>query len=57
MIVGPDDKVVQGQALGSPNNPVAESIDVVPTIAHILGFKDNVPEGLMPGRVLDEALI
>ncbi|MFK8005684.1 MAG: hypothetical protein AB8H03_04905 [Saprospiraceae bacterium] len=57
MIVGPDDKVVQGQALGSPNNPVAESIDVVPTIAHILGFKDSVPAELMPGRVLDEALI
>lgn len=57
MIVGPDDKVVQGQALGSPNNPVAESIDVVPTIAHILGFKDSVPSNLMPGRVLDEALI
>ncbi len=57
MIVGPDDKVVQGQALGTPNNPVAESIDVVPTIAHILGFKDSVPGGLMPGRVLEEALI
>lgn len=57
MIVGPEDKVVQGQALGSPNNPVAESIDVVPTIAHILGFKDSVPGGLMPGRVLEEALI
>lgn len=57
MIVGPDDKVVQGQALGSPNNPVAESIDVVPTIAHILGFKDSVPSNLMPGRVLEEALV
>lgn len=57
MIVGPDDKVVQGQALGSPSNPVAESIDVVPTIAHILGFKDSVPSDMMPGRVLDEALI
>ena len=57
MIVGPDDKVVQGQVLGSPNNPVAESIDVVPTIAHILGFKDNVPGNLMPGRVLEEAFV
>lgn len=57
MVVGPDDKVVQGQSLGSPNNPVAESIDMVPTIAHILGFKDSVPAGLMPGRVLEEALI
>lgn len=57
MVVGPNDKVVQGQSLGSPNNPVAESIDMVPTIAHILGFKDSVPAGLMPGRVLEEALI
>lgn len=57
MIVGPSDKVVQGQVLGTPNNPAAESIDVVPTIAHILGFKDTVPSYLMPGRVLTEALV
>ena len=57
LMVGPSNKVVQGQVLGTPNNPAAESIDVVPTIAHILGFKDNVPNNLMPGRVLDEALI
>jgi len=57
MIVGPNDKVVQGQELGTQGNPAAESIDVVPTIAHILGFKDSVPSNLMPGRVLEEALL
>ena len=57
MIVGPPDKVVQDQSLGSPFNPVAESIDIVPTIGHILGFKDAIPGGLLPGRVLTEAFV
>ncbi len=54
LIVGPPDKVIQGQVLGSPGNPAAESIDVVPTIGHILDFKDQMP-GLAPGRVMMEA--
>ncbi len=57
MVVGPPDKVVQNEALGSAFNPAAESIDIVPTIAHILGFKDAMPGGLLPGRVLTEAFV
>ena len=57
LIVGPSDKVVQNQVLGSPGNPIGESIDIAPTIANILGFDDSVPSGMLPGRVLDEAFI
>lgn len=57
MIVGPPDKIKQNQALGNPGNPVAEPIDVVPTIAHILGFHDDIPGGLLSGRILQEAFI
>jgi len=34
---------------------VGESIDIVPTIAHALGFLDAIPPGMLPGRVLEEA--
>ncbi|MEM1319908.1 MAG: hypothetical protein AAGG75_06595 [Bacteroidota bacterium] len=56
LIVGPPDKVVQGQVLGSLGNPAAESIDVVPTIGHILGFEESMG-GRVPGRVLNEAFV
>ncbi len=55
LIVGPPGKVKQGQVVGNTSNPVGESIDIVPTIAHILGFKDDIPGGLLPGRALTEA--
>lgn len=55
LIVGPPGKVKQNQVVGSAGMPVGESIDIVPTIAHILGFKDEIPGGLLPGRVLTEA--
>jgi hypothetical protein len=55
MVVGPASKVKQGQVIGSQGNPVGESIDIVPTIAHILGFDTNIPAGKLPGRVLTEA--
>ncbi len=57
LIAGPPDKVVQGQVLGSEGNPAAESVDIVPTIAHILGFDDVMPTGMLDGRVLTEAFV
>lgn len=57
LIAGPNGKVVQGQELGTEGSPAAEAIDIVPTIAHVLGFKDDVPGYLMPGRVLEEAFV
>lgn len=56
LIVGPQGTVVQDQVLGSPGNPAAESIDIVPTIAHILGVDTAIP-GFLPGRVLSEAFV
>ena len=54
MIAGPEDKVVRDE-FGTFGNAAAESIDIVPTIAHILGFEEDIPNGLLPGRVLNEA--
>ena len=57
LVVGPSDKVVQNQSLGTPDSPVGASIDVVPTIGHILGFNDDIPGGLLPGSVLEQAFV
>ena len=57
LVVGPDDKVIQGQTLGTIGSPIGESIDIVPTIAHILGFYDDIPTYLLPGNVLEQAFI
>ena len=57
LIVGPPDKVVQGQVVGAPTSNVGESIDIVPTIARILGFDDRIPSGMLPGRFLNEAFV
>lgn len=53
MIAGPAGKVNQGQTI---NDITGESIDIVPTIANILGFGDSIPGGMLSGRVLNEAL-
>ena len=37
------------------NNSGGESIDIVPTVANILGFDNEIPSGLLSGRVLTEA--
>ena len=58
LMVGPNGVVKHDEIIKddmNESNPVAESIDVVPTIAHILGFKDDIPNGKLPGRVLTEA--
>ncbi len=57
LMVGPPGVVAQGNVVGSSLTPVGESIDVVPTIAHILGFRDAIPGGFLPGRVLHEAFV
>lgn len=57
LIVGPPNKVNQNLSLGSAGNPVGQTIDIVPTIAHILGFYDQIPSGMLPGQVLTQAFI
>ena len=50
LVVGPDDKVQQGK-LGTGG----ESIDIVPTIAHILGFDHETDYPELDGKVLNES--
>jgi hypothetical protein len=57
LIVGPSSVVKQNVSYGTSTTPVGESVDIVPTIAHILGFDSSIPAGLLPGRVLTEAFI
>ena len=57
LIVGPPSVVVQGGSIGSAGSPKGESVDVVPTIAHILGFYDQIPSGMLSGSRLMEAFV
>jgi len=57
LIVGPPSKVKQNLVVGSDFNPVGETIDIIPTISHILGFHDDIPGGMLPGRILNEAFV
>jgi len=54
MIVGPSNVIEQDKVVSSV---YGESIDVVPTIANLLGFDADIPAGLLPGNVLTEALV
>ena len=54
LIAGPPSAVKQNQVFSEARG---ESVDIVPTIAHLLGFKTEVPTGMMQGRVLTEALV
>ncbi|MCX6183173.1 MAG: hypothetical protein NT150_14760 [Bacteroidetes bacterium] len=53
MIVGPNNVVYQDKVV---TQEYGESIDVVPTIADLLGFKDRIPSGLLSGNVLSQAI-
>ncbi len=52
LMVGPSGIVKQGQVFSAQQG---ESVDIVPTIANILGFDNDIPGGLLDGRVLTEA--
>ena len=56
LIVGPAGVIRHNAVVGSAGSPVGESIDMVPTIAHLLGFHADIPAGMLPGRILTEAL-
>ena len=53
LIVGPAGVVYQDKVL---TQEYGESIDVVPTIADLLGFRDRIPSGMLTGKVLNEAI-
>ena len=57
LIVGPSGVVNQDIVIGDQSNPVGEAIDIVPTIAHILGYHDQIPAGYLPGNILTQAFV
>lgn len=54
LVLGPSGVVNQNLKIGAE---MGESIDIVPTAAHILGFDADVPGGMLPGAVLEEAFV
>lgn len=54
-IVGPSSVIKKNQRVGTPSSPQGESIDIVPTIANLLGFDIHIPSGYLNGRALTEA--
>tara|TARA_B110000444_G_scaffold214981_1_gene212649 strand:+ start:1133 stop:2440 length:1308 start_codon:yes stop_codon:yes gene_type:complete len=52
LVLGPNGVVVQDQVFA---NEKGESIDIVPTIANVLGFDNDIPSGLINGNVLSES--
>jgi hypothetical protein len=52
LVLGPNGVVVKDQVFA---NEKGESIDIVPTIANILGFDNDIPGGLLNGNVLTES--
>ena len=54
LIAGPENVVMQNQVIQSQ---IGETIDIVPTIAHILGFKYELPGRYLRGNVLREAFV
>lgn len=57
LIVGPASVVKQNQIIGSETEPAGQTIDIVPTIAHILGFKEDIPPFMLFGNVLNDAFV
>lgn len=53
MVAGPPSVVIQGKVI---SQEAGRSIDIVPTIANILGFDQEIP-GLLPGNVLNDAFL
>lgn len=54
MVVGPSDVIKQDHVVSTE---YGESIDVVPTIANLLGFDVDIPSGLLPGQVLNDVFV
>ncbi|MEM6260916.1 MAG: alkaline phosphatase family protein [Bacteroidota bacterium] len=55
MILGPPGVIAQNKTVGTAANPVGETIDMVPTIANLLGFDAPEVKSILPGRALTEA--
>jgi hypothetical protein len=55
MVVGPPGIVRQNVTVGTASSPLGQSIDIVPTIANILGF--SPPSSLLAGQKLEAAFV
>ena len=53
LICGPDNVVHHNQTI---DQLYGETIDILPTIADLLGFKNSIPGGLVKGKVLSDAI-
>ncbi len=53
MLIGPQNAIKQNNVI---DDIMGESIDIVPTISHLLGFRQSIPNGMLPGKVLEAAL-
>lgn len=54
LVAGPPGVVNQNQVI---SQVAGESIDIVPTIANILGFDAEIPSGMLSGSVLKQAFV
>ncbi|MCB0430550.1 MAG: hypothetical protein H6585_12815 [Flavobacteriales bacterium] len=54
LVVGPPSVVKQDQVISSVTG---QSIDVVPTIANVLGFDTDIPAGMLAGTPLSQAFV
>lgn len=54
LILGPPGVIIQNQVISAEKG---ESIDIVPTIAHILGFDSDIPPGMLFGSTLQDAFV
>ncbi|HLP53128.1 MAG TPA: hypothetical protein VK154_19705 [Chitinophagales bacterium] len=55
LMAGKGVKTGQVLTVDGQGNGIGQSVDVVPTIANILGIDNEIPFGMMEGRVLNEA--
>ena len=54
LIAGPPDVIQQNKVV---HEEIGESIDVVPTIANLLGFDTDIPSHYLNGKILQDALV
>ncbi|MFZ9956162.1 MAG: hypothetical protein ACO3E1_08550 [Flavobacteriales bacterium] len=53
LMCGPSAVIHQDKVISTE---YGESIDVIPTIAELLGFRDRIPSGMLNGQVLSQAI-
>ncbi len=57
LVMGPEGVIRRNNSVGTASNLRGESIDLVPTVANLLGFDIGIPAGYLSGSVLSEAFV